>query len=47
VIFHGPPLARLEWEGIALLVKSFIRQAESERVREKGRDLNRDEGLER
>ena len=36
-----------EREGIAPQVKNFVRQAEREHGREKGRDLDRDEGLER
>jgi hypothetical protein len=44
MIFRGLPHRRLEWEGIALQVKSFIHQAEKDHGRENGRD--RDEGLE-
>lgn len=36
-----------EREGIAPQVRNFVRQAEHERVREKGRGVERDEGLER
>jgi hypothetical protein len=36
-----------EREGIAPLVRNFVRQAEPERGREKGRAVEKDEGLER
>jgi hypothetical protein len=36
-----------EREGIAPQVRNFVRQAEQERVREKGRGVEKDEGLER
>ncbi len=36
-----------EREGIAPQVRNFVRQAEQERGREKGRGLDHDEGLER
>lgn len=36
-----------EHEGIASQVRNFVRQAERERGREKGKALDRDEGLER
>jgi hypothetical protein len=36
-----------EGERIAHQVKTFVRQAEHERGREKGRGLDRDEGLDR
>jgi hypothetical protein len=36
-----------EREGIAPQVRNFVRQAERERGREKGKGLDRDEGLER
>ncbi len=36
-----------EREGIAPQVRNFVRQAEQERGREKGKGLDRDEGLER
>jgi len=34
-------------EGIAPQVRNFVRQAERERVREKGKGVEKDEGLER
>jgi len=36
-----------EREGIALQVRNFVREAECERGPEKGRGLDRDDGLER
>ena len=36
-----------EREGFASQVKNFVRQAERERAREKGRGAEKDEGLER
>ena len=36
-----------ERDGIAPQVKNFVRQAEQQRVREKGRGVEKDEGLER
>jgi hypothetical protein len=36
-----------ELEGIAPQVRNFVRQAERERAREKGRVVEKDEGLER
>jgi hypothetical protein len=36
-----------EREGIAPQVRNFVRQAEQERGREKGRGVEKDEGLER
>jgi hypothetical protein len=36
-----------EHEGFAPQVRNFVRQAEQERMREKGRGLEKDEGLER
>jgi hypothetical protein len=36
-----------ESEGFAPQVRNFVRQAEQERVREKGRGVEKDDGLER
>jgi len=40
-------LREAERAGFAPQVRNFVRQAEKERVREKGREVENDEGLER
>ena len=40
-------MSEAEHAGIASQVKSLVRQAERERGREKGKGIDRDEGLER
>jgi hypothetical protein len=47
-IFKDPPRMRAaEREGIAPQVRNFVRQAEREQGHEKGRGVDRSEGLER
>jgi hypothetical protein len=40
-------MSAAERDGIAPQVKNFVRQAEQERGREKGKGVDKDEGLER
>lgn len=47
MINHPARMPATESEGIAPQVRNFVRQAEQERGREKGKGVERDEGLER